>query len=78
MFTVKFSMFARSGSYAASALRSVIGRAGAAGGSNSMSGVMRAAWLTEISLSHSISSRYYVLRIILLLIYIFLQVFKKL
>ena len=77
MFTVKLSMFARSGSYAASALRSVSGRAGAAGGINSMSGVMRAAWLAGISLSHSISSRYCVLRRSLLLIYIVVQVFKK-
>ena len=77
MFTVKLSMFARSGSYAASALRSVSGRAGAAGGINSMSGVMRACWLAGISSPHSISSRYCVLRRSLLLIYIGVQVFKK-
>jgi hypothetical protein len=77
IFTVRLSIFVRSGSYAASALRSVSGRAGTAGGSNSTSGVIRATWLSLISLSKSISSRCCELAISLLLIYIVLQVIKK-
>ena len=42
MCTVRFCMSARSGSYAASALRSVDGRTGAAGGIIYISGVIRA------------------------------------
>jgi hypothetical protein len=77
MWTVRFCISARSGSYAARALRSADGRAGAAGGIIYTSGVMRAYWLAGISSPTYISSRYCEFSISLLLIYIVLQLIKK-
>ncbi len=77
MWTVRFCMFARSGSYAARARRSVDWRSGAAGGIIYISGVMRSYWLAGISFSTYIASRYCELSISLLLIYIISQLIKK-
>ena len=77
MWTVRFCISAKSGSYAANARRSADGRAGAAGGSIYTSGVIRACWLAGISAPTFISSRWRELRISLLLICIFTQLIEK-